>query len=390
VASAAPPEPPPLLERIGVAYFRSLSRGVTVVDVDGVHYLNPEERAALRRVARGTVLRAAVAGALSSVVSVSAELLALPLIAPDAAGHVALSATVRFWGIVIGATALASALEIGFLYWDALRSVHRLAVVAGLDVFGDARAERSAVAGGLARAALELPNPTGGVFGVNARREASRFELAVASLVYKLKISVTNFVLKALVRRMLGRTALRSYLQVLVPFVAIPITAAWNAIVAYLVLREARLRAMGPSASHVLAGHVLGTAEGLSPEGRVGVLRAVASSIVRTEDLHPNLTALLHEVVERVGHPDQSGVDDPHAFLALVHDLPKQERPIVLRMLVVAAVLDGRLSRKERHLLRDAYAAAGARLDLGAVHALRKAIVRGDTVERAMVEAVAE
>jgi hypothetical protein len=388
VASAVHQEPPPLLERIGVAYFRSLSRGVTVVDVDGVHYLNPQERAALGKVAQGAVIRAAIAGALSSLVSVTAELLALPLVAPGAGGHVALSATVRFWGIVIGATALAAALEIGFLYWDALRSVHRLAVVAGLDVFGDARAERAAVAGGLARAALELPNPTGAVFGVNARREASRLELAVASLVYKLKISVTNFVLKALVRRMLGRTALRSYLQVLVPFVAIPVTAAWNAIVAYLVLREARLRAMGPSAAHVLAGHVLGDAS-LSEKGRVGVLRAVASSIVRTEDLHPNLIALLHEVVERIGHPDVRGVDDPQAFLALLHDLPTEERPVVLRMLVVAAVLDGRLTRKERRLLRDAFGAAGMALDLSAVHALRKAIVGGDAVDLPMVSAVA-
>ena len=44
----------------------------------------------------------------------------------------------------------------------------------------------------------------------------------------------------------------------------------------------------------------------------------------------------------------------------------------MLRMLVVAAVLDGRLTRKERHLLRDAFAAAGMALDLGAVQALRR------------------
>ena len=49
-------------------------------------------------------------------------------------------------------------------------------------------------------------------------------------------------------RRILGRVAVRSVLGALVPFVAVPVTATWNALLTWKLLREARIRAMGPSA----------------------------------------------------------------------------------------------------------------------------------------------
>jgi hypothetical protein len=388
--------PPGRLERWGVTYFRVLSRGVTVVDVDGVHFLNADERAGLIRVVRSAVIRAAVAGAISTLVSAVAEVLATPLVDPN---RPMLSMTIRFWAIVLGATALASIIEIAYLYWDGLRAVHRMALIAGLDLFGEipasrraSESERSAVAEALARAALELPNPAGRVFGVNPRRSASRWQLFVASIVYKLKISVTSFVVKAVVRRALGRTALRGWLDFLVPFAAIPVTAAWNAIVAWLVLREARIRTMGPSAARELAARALEDPEGaedLSPEARTTIVRAVASSIVRTQDLHPNLVALLARVTEALAVQPAEDLDDPERFLLALRRLSPPDQRRTLRMLSVAAVLDGRVTRSERRLLQEAFATCGKPANLAGVERLRRAFVRGDRIEPAMVHDLA-
>src|SRR5262249_51234454 len=143
---------------------------------------------------------------------------------------------VKLWTVIGGATAAASIVEISYLYWDGLRTVHELAREAGLELFPEG--ERTAVAQAMARAALELPNPTAAVFGVDPRREASKLGLFFASIVYKLKISVSNFVMKALVRRAFARAFVRAWL----PLVSVPVTAAWNGIVAWLILREARVR----------------------------------------------------------------------------------------------------------------------------------------------------
>lgn len=401
VAKESAAASPPILERWGVRYFRNLSRDVKVVDVDGVNYLNPEERKALATVARGAIVRAGVAGTLSTVVSATAEVLANPLIASSGGAPAPWSMTLRFWLIVLGATTLASIIEIAYLYWDGLRAVHRMAVVAGLDLFGEVSSEagptddeRAAVAAGLARAALELPNPAGHVFGVNPHRHASRLQLVLASLVYKLKISVTSFLVKALVRRALGRTALRGWLDALVPFAAVPVTAAWNAIVAWLVLREARIRTMGPSAAAELTGIVLDDAGALSEPCRQTLFRAVASSMVRTEDLHPNLVALLAHVAKRLDlvaivESDHLDLGDPARFLSALRDLDDEERKLCLRMLCVAAILDGRVTRKERALIEQAFAMSGLAPKQGVLSSLRRSFVRGDKIPKERVLSLA-
>jgi hypothetical protein len=280
---------------------------------------------------------------------------------------------------VLGVTLIATVFEILFLYWDALRSVRELSRVAGLDLFADrgVAGEEKAVAAALARAALELPNSTANVFGVDPHRETSKWRLVAVSLAYKAKVGVTNFVAKVLIRRVLTRAALRVY----APFVAIPVTAAWNALVTWMVLREARLRAMGPSAVAELSQSILGKASSLSAAGRLAAIRAVASCIVRTKDMHPNLLRLLVEVHRRCPDPEPGDLDDVPAFLASLPTLADEERRVVVLLLGLAAIVDGRLRRDERRLIRETQIAAGLPVDLRAAERLRRTFVRGEAIQ---------
>jgi hypothetical protein len=396
-AAQAPPANEPLLVRLGVGYFQSLSKvgtgGAPASDgaaADAIHFLNADERHALRRVERGAIARAALAGAISTVIAAAVEVtIAQPLL-----GRRPRLATWedqgRFYAVVALATVVTSILEILFLYWDGLRAVHRLSREAGLDLFPNEDDDK-ALAGAMARAALELPNPTAMLFGVNPHREASRLRLVVASLVYKAKISVTNFLMKALVRRMLGRAFVRGWL----PFVAVPITAAWNGFICWLIMREARIRAMGPSL--VFASGIT-----LSPIARTAALRAIASSIVRTEDVHPNLAALFYEVARRVDRlprergraiatDDDGDLDDPRVFLERVAGLAPDEQRIVLQILAIASIIDGRLTRAEKRLLEEARTACGLppeRLSIPAIDGLRRAFVDGDLIDSIRISSI--
>ena len=386
MAATPPEEKAPFLERVGVRYLERAARAAPPVAAsDAIHVLNADERRALRRIERGAVLRAAAAGGLSAFSSALADALAQPLLGadPDVATHEQLLA---FWAVVGGVTVVAAICEIGFLYWDALRTVHRLAHAAGLELVGglehdDARA----VATALARAALELPNPPRRLFGVDPRRESSRLTIVLAALLYKAKVGLTNFLLKALIRRMLSRAAVRVYLA----FVAVPVTALWNGLVSWRVVREARIRVMGPSAAREMIDGIFAGAAPLSDAGRLGVLRAVASSIVRTEDLHPNLVALLREVRARVGEHEGAVVDDTRLFLGELGALEPDEQRLVLRVLSVAAIIDGRLTRKERALVRDALTACGRMPDDAPVRALARAFVSGDDIGVERIRALA-
>lgn len=369
----------PLLERVGVRYFRARSSTrPSVTSIDAIHVLNPQERAAMRRVQAGAIFRSALAGALSGGASAAAEIIAEPLLPPGAALFSAEG--LKYWTFLGGVTLLAAVLEILFLYWDTLRSVHELAREAGLELFGkDRKTSDEALVDGLARAALELPNPIDLSARVNPHREVKKWRLVLASLAYKAKVGVTNFLVKMLVRRMLGRVAVRSVLGALVPFVAVPVTATWNALVTWRVLREARIRAMGPSALAELIETAFSDVANLSPQGRLSAVGAVAAAIVRTQDLHPNLVRMLSLVSKRAGDTGNNELDDVGQFLITLKALAPEELRLSLQLLALALAVDGKVTAREAKLWKDAQAAAGKPLDLKPVELLRRAFARGDT-----------
>jgi hypothetical protein len=363
----------PLVERFGLAVLRRAPVRAAVAGADDpIHVLNADEQRELRRIERLAVLRAAAAGALSGGATAIAAIWAHRYIGPDG-NPLSAGDGARFWFVVIAVTVVASIFEIGFLYWDALRSVHAMATAAGLGLSAaELSGEKREVALALARAALELPNPPHRVFGVNPRRESIPWLVAGAALLYRAKIALTTFLLKAGLRSVLGRVMGRALFEL----VAIPVTAVWNAIVCFLVVREARLRTMGPSAASELVGFALAD-HTPSASGRAAAFRSVASAIVRTQDFHPNHLALLRVLAERLGTVEIDEIDDSARFLSEIALLEPDDERLVLRLLVIAAVLDGKLTRPERRLLSDAFAACRRPLSLDAVERLRRAFKAG-------------
>ena len=357
---------PPLMARVGRRYFEARSTRVRVQSSgDAVHVLNASEQKALRGVQVGAIARAALAGALSGGACAAAEVFA------DAEWP---NDLVTYWLFLGSVTVITAVAEIAFIYWDTLRSVHELARVAGLELFGaDRKSSDDALVDALARAALELPNPVNIGVPVNPHREVKKWRLVLASLAYKAKVGVTNFLVKLLIRRVASRAALRGFL----PFVALPVTAFWNGVVTWLVMREARIRALGPSAVEQFVAVVFGDAPKLSEKGRLSAVRAVASAVVRTQDFHPNLVRLLSAVTKRVGDTGNAELDDVGLFLEDLRSLEASERKVCLQVLALACIIDGRLSSRERKLWSDAVAAAGQAVNFEAIERLRRGFVNG-------------
>jgi hypothetical protein len=170
----------------------------------------------------------------------------------------------------------------------------------------------------------------------------------------------------------------------------LPFTAAWNGVVCRLIIREARIRAMGPSAAKEMIDVILEAhGRGLGELARQCLVRAVASSIVRTEDLHPNLVALFREAAARAQTDIPVDVDDTRVFLTQLPELGPNEQTCILRVLAVASIIDGRLTRNEKRLLMEARRVCGRDADLGAIIVLRRAFVDGDSLDRAQITALA-
>jgi hypothetical protein len=237
----------------------------------------------------------------------------------------------------------------------------------------------------LARAALELPNPPHAALGVDPGRESVRWLVALASLLYKAKIALTNFLFKGVLRSLIGKSLATTALEL----VTIPVTAIWNAVVCWYVVREARLRAMGPSAALELVNFAFADLEP-TPAGRETALRAVASAIVKTHDLHPNHLAVLRVLRSKSGELEIEELDDSRRFLARLGDLTDVDQRLALRLLVIAAIMDGRLTRNERWLLTAAFRACKREVDLAQVERLRRTLVAGKQLDFPLVQAVSD
>jgi hypothetical protein len=361
-----------VLERLGSEFLRRNAETAAVAD-DPIHVLNPVERAGLRRVARGAVTRAVLAGMVNALLTGLGDLWATQLFGalPE---HPSLGQRAAHFSVFGTGAVLFAALEVLYLGWDGLRSVTRLSAVAGMEL---SAAENREVALALARAALELPNPPEAVLGVNPHRETNKAQLILASAVYKLKIFATNFVFKQLVQRVWPGLARRSLLA----FTALPINGLWNGIVCWSVLREARIRVMGPSAALEMLAAVLDGEPSPSPALAIALHRAVGSAIVRTRELHPNHVAIVRAVRQRLGEPPVGlELDDSDAFLRALPGFELAERRVVLRVLAVTAIIDGRLVRPELRLLAEAYQAAALPSRLVEVEKLRRGFVAGDVI----------
>ena len=168
----------------------------------------------------------------------------------------------------------------------------------------------------------------------------------------------------------------RATIGLWLPFVPVLVTAVWNAVVTWLVVREARVRALGPSMVQESVDE-LWAASRRHPR-RLGDGARGGQHHRAQADPHPNLHALLVAVHGKAGVAEIEDVDVPARFLTELRALPPERRPGALRLLSVALVIDGKTSARDKKLIADAGKAAGIEVPLGELEALRQAFISGD------------
>ncbi|MDC0716319.1 LBF_2804 family protein [Nannocystis bainbridge] len=385
-----------VVEALAVRYFkRRAGKAVRPDSRDAIHFLNPDERRELRRIEYVAVGRAGLVGAICAGLGAVANVALQPLLGDDP-GNASWWAWIEFLVLTLLAVLPLVVIELSLIYWNAIDSVHQLAAAAGLPLFrakevgqdvvrhvGDMVDDEDEIfAAVLARAALEIPNPPRPMFGIDPRREASRLRILMATLVYKAKVSLTKFIARTLLTRIFGRAALRAW----IPFVAVPITALWDALVCRRALREARLRAIGPSAANELLGFVLAPHPEPSPGLREALMRAIGSAVVRSRDFHPNLIEMLDDLKDRIGETDAEALDDVPRFIECLRRLLPAEQKAALHTLVIACILDGRVRQGERAIMARAFRVCGRPPPRIQVLVLQRALLSGDQLAPKMLE----
>ena len=278
-----------------------------------------------------------------------------------------------YWTAFYVFAGVVSAVEIALLYALALIGIARVTQYSGLPLSrGNGR---GLFAHSLARAALEFPNLQVRIYGIDPYAYVANWKLTALNIAYKLKVGVSSFILRVFLRRVAARMAIRG----MVPLIAGPLYAAWNAYIVWRIMTEARVRTLGPFAvDNLISAHFQDAGELGDTEKNV-ILHAAGEMLTRGRDAHPNQVYLMTRLREALKHDEDITLDWPTIRRHLpTLDAAGQTR--VLDLLTVSCVIGARIRREQTALLRSACRECGADLHEDRVRELHKALKRGHEV----------
>lgn len=311
--------------------------------------LDAPDPQAVTRARRWVIAWAAVAGMISGTLIGGAEWW-MRAFAVDEWGAMSLRAQLPYWAGYLAFAGVVTVLEIGFLYWNALRGVANVSRLAGLRYSQTASLEPEIqlTLHGVSRVALEYPSPGSLIYGIDPHAYLHGWKLIFKALLYRLKISLSSFILRLLLRRLLGRLTLRGLLPVLTG----PLYALWNAWIAARIMQHAYLQARGPA----LVTYLMETLAGSDEHTRLLVAKGAGELIMRNQYPHPNLVLLLARLLDSLADkPLTLEVDWPTTRKAYAQ-LTGPAREALLSALTQAALMSGSYRGPRKQFLRDVYA----------------------------------
>ncbi len=356
-----------LIERTAVWFLRRRN----ALDQPQVHRWTEDELRRIRWLEVSAVLLAAFSGMVSGALIGGLEIWLNATITDTDESWLR---WVEYWALFLGISIAISAVEIVFLYWGVLWRVARITSIAGLRL-SEHQVEQ-VIAIGLSRSALDLPDPQEPIYGIDPFQRVPRWKLWGYALLYRLKIGATSFIVRVMLRRVLARAAVRT----LIPLVAIVVYAIWNAIIIHWVMRASRVRAAGPVAVQELGERLSGQVESLDADARRLILEAVAEAIIRSANDHPNFVILLGRLFRDLEIRPGTLDLDWSGRSQSVRDLGAHARSLLLDVLQVTVMLDGRPSRRQRAFLREVCKLCDRRFDNARLDAHYAEFFRGQGI----------
>ncbi|MFO8153207.1 LBF_2804 family protein [Thioalkalivibrio sp.] len=356
-----------LIERAAVWFLRRRN----AVDQPRLHRWTGKELRTIRWLETSAVILAAVSGIASGALIGGLEIWLNETITDTDESWLR---WFEYWALFLGISVVISAVEIVFLYWVVLWRVARITSIAGLRL-SEPQIEQ-VIAVGLSRSALDLPDPQEPIYGIDPFLRVPRWKLWGYAVLYRLKISATSFIVRVMLRRVLARAAVRT----LIPLVAIVVYAVWNAIIINWVMTASRIRAAGPIAVQELGQRLSNRVADLDGDARRLFLEAVAEAIVRSANDHPNFVILLEQLFRELGIRPGTLDMDWDVQRESVRDLDADTQSLLLDVLQVTVMLDGRPRRRQIRFLREVSDLCGRSFDAGRLQAHYTDFFRGQGI----------
>ena len=323
---------------------RKLTKELTNTGDDRLYTLSEEELAALRKIRISTYFKAGTAGLLGiAFLYLPYHLFGEALFPKRAIWIPFLDEFVALEIEFLAYSLLLVFIEIWYLTLVNIHSVDAISRACGAPKMEQKQFERHVedlVNIGLERKQKELNK-----LGINPFAGLSKWSLFLYQTLIRLKATLTGFLWKIVVARILGRYAFR----MLVDLLGGPIYAIWNMLGARKVMNEALVRVMAPPLILNLAQD-LKTQFGDREDFKKVIFPTLQTIATSKRAYHYNHFLLAQSLVETFELSETPKYEAN--FVKRIHALPEDIRLAVSKMVVFGIIIDGKLSILEKRTIQ--------------------------------------
>ncbi len=328
-----------MIEKIAYRYLAKLTK-LPPRDTETLHLLSDEEVSTIKKEVVRTLFWSAIFGVIGVLV------LYLPqyyfpyyfyeytLVSPFTDNTFNIPVVSIIYGVIL------VYIEIYALMAINIRAVFKIAEVCGFPDRNDPDYDKHIES--LMRVGLERDDKSSATYGLNPLQGASRWTLLIFLIISRLKATISNYVAKILLRRILGRYALRAVIDM----VGVPVFAFWNAYASWIVIHETKVRIMAPNLIRQLCRNLHERYQH-TPEFNEYIYDTLQYIAMSKRRYHHNHFLLAKNILNSFSIP----VKEAHAcgedYFQKLKAANPEIKEGVIQLLILGFIIDGNLSSKE-------------------------------------------
>jgi hypothetical protein len=162
------------------------------------------------------------------------------------------------------------------------------------------------------------------IFNIDSRKNLSRKKEFFVKILYKLKIVLTNTVVKIILRRVVVSNSFRVYVE----YISAVVIGIWHSIIAYIIFSKMINLVQGNRDIKTYFETEKDTILSLSKNGKVHLFQIVGNRIVEKKYNHPNLQFIafkLHNLTN-CKEIENHALDDNEAYFKIEEKLSSEEK----------------------------------------------------------------
>lgn len=331
------------IEKIAYRYLARLAQ-LPARDTETLHLLTDEEVKTIRGEVRRTLFLAALFGIIG-VLALYLPQYYFPeyfyeylLVSPFSTYTFKLPVVSMIYGIIL------VYIEIYALMAINIRAVFRIAEICGFPDRNDPDYDKHLES--LMRVGLERDDKSSATYGLNPLQGASRWTLLIFLIISRLKATISNYVAKIILKRILGRYALRE----IIDMVGIPVFAFWNAYASWVVIHETKVRIMAPNLIRQLCRNLHNKYKN-RPEFSEYIYDTLQYIAMSKRRYHHNHFLLAKNILFTFTIPVKEAHSVGDDYFQRIKEADPEIQEGIIQLLLLGFIIDGNLSTKEKEAL---------------------------------------